>query len=44
MYSREERMKAVELYMKYEKSAAAVLREVRLSRSENARDMVQDFS
>lgn len=28
MYSREERMKAVELYMKYDKSAAAALREL----------------
>ena len=28
MYSREERMKAVKLYMKYDKSAAAVLREL----------------
>ena len=28
MYSREKRMKAVELYIKYRKSAAAVIREL----------------
>ena len=28
MYSREERMKAVELYIKYDKSAAAAIREL----------------
>ena len=28
MYSREERLKAIELFIKYERSAAAVIREL----------------